>query len=119
MFAHREGDVVVNRQVAEQPAHLKHHAHLTAQGIQIIVAELVYRLTQHLDAAAIRFELAADLMQQRTLAAPAHAQYRDHLAARDIEIDAVEYLAFAVGEMQIADFDQIVRCRLVRGSIFR
>ena len=34
MLAHREGNVVENRQVAEQPADLEHHAHLPAHGVE-------------------------------------------------------------------------------------
>jgi hypothetical protein len=45
------------------------------------------------------------MMQQRALAASANPEYGHDLAVRNGEIDAFEHLRFAVGKMQITDFD--------------
>ena len=72
MFAHRERNIVENRQIAEKPAHLEHHAHFPAHGVQPVIVEFVDDLAFNLDAAARRPELPANMAQQGRFAASAY-----------------------------------------------
>ena len=57
---------------------------------QLIVAPTVDRLAADHELAARRLVERAEQVQQRALARSARADDRDHLTARDAEIDAVE-----------------------------
>jgi hypothetical protein len=46
------------------------------------------------------------MAQQRALAAAAHAEDGDDLAARDVEMDALQHVEGTVGEVEIADLHQ-------------
>ena len=109
MLAHREGQIVVDRQVREQAAHLEHHAHLQAHLVQLVVVEFVNHLAHEFHAAARWPQLAAEVAQQCGLAASADAEDRDDLAARDGHIDAFEHLPLSVGEMKIVNLDYVFR----------
>jgi hypothetical protein len=50
----------------------------------------------------------ADQLQERRLPGAADAQDRDHLAARNVEVDALEDGALPIGETQAADLHQVV-----------
>jgi len=59
------------------------------------------------DRAARRPQLAADQLEQRRLAAAAGAEDADHLAARHVERQAAQHPVLAVGEVQVADLDEV------------
>jgi len=106
VLAQRVGDVVEDVQIREQGATLEQHPHAGAQAIQFAVAQCVDIVPVHLDGARIRAELAADQLEQGGLAGPARTHHRGHLAAWDVQVDAVEDGAPATGEMEVADPDQ-------------
>ena len=88
-------------EVAEEPALLEHHAHAAAQ--RRAAPSRVERVdVLAADASTVPARGVSsppDQLQQRGLARAAGAQDRDHLAARDVEVDALAGPAPAVGEV--------------------
>src|SRR5450759_4878027 len=105
VFAQRKSNVLVYRQVGEQPARLEHHAHLAPQLVQAVGVEFVHQLAGDPDRALRRLLLPADQPQQGGFAAAARPKDGDDLAAGNLEAEALEDFAFAVIELDVGDFD--------------
>lgn len=65
-------------------------------------------LAIHMDRARIRFELAADQLQQRSFTCATWTHNGRDLATLDIHIDIIENRTFTPVEAQATDFDQDV-----------
>jgi len=113
VLAHRIGDVVEHRQIAEQAADLEHHPHRVEAG----VVQFVHHLPLERHTASRGSQLAAKVPQQRGLAAAADAQDGDNLASGNDKIDPLQNVIAVVRKMQIAHLDQLV-FRLVGGVLF-
>ena len=84
--------LLAHRQVREQVEALEDHAHVLAQfahGLRVLVQQ---RLAVDGQLAALELFQAVDAAQQRALARAALADDGDHLAARDLQVDALEHL---------------------------
>jgi hypothetical protein len=111
VFAHLERHVVVHRHVGEQRAELEQHTHLAAHCIQPVLVQFMQYLPVHLDMPAGRLERAADMPQQRGLAAAAQAHDGDQLALREGHVDALQHRPLVIGKIKVANLDQGRRCQ--------
>src|SRR5690606_11142474 len=87
---------------------LEQHAHALAQLVELALRQLrdVPAVDDHL--AAIGDGLARDELEQRRLAGAARTHDGRDLPARDLDIQALEYLARADRIVDIADLDDVV-----------
>ena len=105
-LAHREGDVVVHRQIGKQCAVLEQHAHAAAVFVEFLrrKGRQIAPLNQHLS--RLRADLAGNQPHQRGFAAARTAHYRRKRALRDAEADISQYRTFAIGEDDVFHFDK-------------
>ncbi|KAG1081628.1 hypothetical protein G6F40_015417 [Rhizopus arrhizus] len=91
----RQLDVLLRGQHRHQVVELEHEADVVAApGRQLAAAHLVDALAFDADLAAAGVVQAADQVEQGGLARTGGAHQRDEVAARDVQVDAVQHLHF-------------------------
>ena len=112
-----QAEVLLDRQVREEVEVLEHHPHLLADGINVAVIDLD---ALKLDGAAGGDLQPVQAAQEGGLAAAGRADQADHVAAVDVDVDALQdieggggllcalLLVAAVGLGQTADFQNLI-----------
>jgi hypothetical protein len=108
VLAHREGDVLEHREVAEEAALLEHHAHLAPQLVEAMAVERGHLAAAYAHGSLRRVQRSAHHLQQRGLARAAGAEDRRDAAARDVEVHAAQHRPAPVEEAQVADLGDVV-----------
>ena len=110
-------EVLLDGQVGEEVEVLEHHAHLLADGVDVVIVHLH---ALKLDAAAGGDLQPVQAAQEGGLAAARGADEADHVAAVDVDVDALQHveggggllcalpLFAAVGLGQTADFKDLI-----------
>ena len=93
-----EADVLAHRQVGEQRVMLEDHA-----DVALLRRQRLHLLPAHRERAGIESLQPGDRAQQRRLSAARGAQQRDHLAARQRQVDAAQHRPAAQGQARITN----------------